>query len=120
MQATMKRSTTGIMYVTPSDFELVLRGLKTATSRAGDRREFWPVGKEIAVVDNQDESRFLPIEVVYNFVTTLDDVTPTQAGNIGGGYSLEDHATDFMSVYPDSDSNTELSVVGFRVLPYEG
>lgn len=111
----MKRSTEYVFYVTPHDFNLAVKGIKTASSRIGDRRRVWPVGHRLALVDNQDENRRTSIEITYNVPMKLCFITPTQAFNIGG-YSTSKHYEDFVSVYADSGPETDLSLVGFRVL----
>ena len=111
---TMKRSTAMILYVTPLDFRHATLGRKTATSRLGNRLGLWPVGSRVNIVDNE-EGASRQIEIVYNVLMTLGQISPTQAGNIGG-YGVRDHYNDFTSIYPGSDDDTELSLVGFRVL----
>lgn len=110
----MKRSTKDILYVTPGDFDLATWGVKTATSRLGDRRELWPVGSTILIVDNE-RGAYRCIEIVYNVLMKLDQISVAQAGNIGG-YGVHDHYEDFTSIYPESDGTTELSLVGFRLI----
>jgi len=111
---TMKRSTATELFVTPKDFNLALNGVKTATSRLGDRRELWPVGSKIRLVDNKRGLHW-KIEITYNILMTLDQISISQAGNIGG-YNVTEHLMDFTSIYPGSSCKTELSLVGFRLL----
>lgn len=111
----MKRSTTQVLYTTPRDFDLVEMGTKSATTRIGIR-ESWPVGHNLEIVDNQDEERRLSAEIVYNEVMKLKDINRTQAGSVGGGYSISSHKADFCDIYEGSDDDTVLSLVGFRVV----
>lgn len=111
----MKRSTENILYVTPSDYALACQGIKTATTRLGDRSEFWPVGSEISLINNENDDDRLHIRVVYNDQMTLEEVTDCHAQTIGG-YDRAAHWEDFAGVYGDVDENTELSLVGFLVL----
>lgn len=111
---TMKRSTKEALYVTPYDFSLALRGVKTATSRLGDRRELWPVGSELDLVDNENGAG-LRIRIVYNEVMELGDINDTHAGTIGG-YDTPRHWDDFTSIYEGSGGSTVISLVGFLVI----
>lgn len=112
----MKRSTKEIMYVTPHDFDLAKAGVKTATTRDGDRRGLWPVGKGIEIRDNEDESRVMVARIVYNEQMTLGKINDRQAQTIGG-YGVTFHWVDFDAVYgPGVESDHELSLVGFLVL----
>jgi len=110
-----KRSTEEVMYVSASDFDLAVRGRKTATSRLGDRRELWPVGAVIQLRSNENEDNTLFVEITYNYLTTLASIGVPTAGTIGSD-SVEAHYDDFTNVYPGSDEDSALSVVGFRVL----
>lgn len=112
---TMRRSTRDILYVSPSDFELAENGTKSATSREGKRQEMWPVGSRVQLVNNEDDSQRLLAEITYNVPTKLADITKAQAGNIGG-YGVQEHYEDFLDVYPNSTDETELSLIGFRVI----
>jgi hypothetical protein len=103
------------MYVTPHDFDLVVNGTSTATTRIGDRRKIWPVRHRLVIVDNTKNDRRLEAEIVYNELMNLRDVSRTQAGTIGG-YGIKEHYDDFTSIYSGSDDSTILSLVGFRVL----
>lgn len=111
----MKRSTSEVLWCSPSDFDLTLLGRKSATSRIGNRLVAYPVGHRTWLADNTDEERKLRIEITYNVVMKLDDLTEIQAGNISN-YTLEDHRKDFLRIYGTDDENILISLVGFRVI----
>lgn len=115
---TLPSSTETVLYVSPSDFNLVLKGIKTATTRLGDRSQMWPVGCEVELVNNDDITRRLRIRIVYNEQMTLDKVDDRIANTVGG-YGAESHFRDFNDVYekyhlPACD--VDISLVGFFVL----
>jgi hypothetical protein len=112
--ALMKRSTSDILYISPGDMDLVLKGRKTATSRLGDRTDMWPKGKVITLASNGDD-RMLYIEITYNDLMDLGSINDTKAGTIGD-YDSAGHYADFVSIYPDADRTSGISLVGFYVL----
>lgn len=108
------RSTEKVILVSPGGFNQAMEGLKTATSRLGDRRAMWPQGAMVTLRDNGSGDETMA-QITYNILTTLEKVNDTVAGTVGC-CSASDHRDEFRDIYPGSDYDTEISIVGFRVL----
>ena len=78
----LKRSTEDLMYASPSDYQLIVNGIKTATSRYGIRKEF-KVGKIMKVMKNDESEDFLIIEITEIHHSTLETVGGFYTNKIG-------------------------------------
>lgn len=107
------------MYISPEDFDLVLKGIKTKTSRLGDRREIWKIGSTITLQENSENyHRYLYIKITENYIKKLHEVNQLEAMKIGA-YTIGDHFKDFCTAYKDEINDAQdtlISIIGFEVI----
>ena len=89
----------------------MISGLKTATSRLGDRSELYAVDQTIKVEDNVD-GRFRMCIIHDIFYIRLRDITLEMSGRIGA-YTPQEHMEDFCTIYPGSTAETFLTYISW-------
>ena len=115
----MKRSEGKTIQIQHSDWLMAKDGIKTCTSRYGDRTSEYSIGEVFNFVDNDtDETLKILIEEVK--LKTLKGVTSQEALAIGN-YTWADHVADFYGIYGlklgrKVDENTVLSLIYFKVI----
>lgn len=109
---TMKRSTGDILYVTPSDFELAIGGIKTATSRKGDRQAQYPIGRVILLMCNVTDA-CIKVRITNVYLKRLANVRECDAIAIGN-YGVEAHRQDYVGIYGEPAADENISIVHFE------
>lgn len=114
----MKRSTKETIYVTTSDFELVIAKRKTATSRLGNKLDMYEVNQKVNITENVAPDRTVKATITNVVTTSLKHITTCEAYKIGN-YSQVDHAIDFTNIYAGMGNNitpdTLLTVIEFKI-----
>lgn len=109
----------GTLRMSGADFDGAKNGLKTCTSRYGDKTQDYDVGSVVCAINNDDNSTMnLVIDGIV--VKLLRDVTTEEAFAIGQ-YSRDAHYDDFYEVYHNKigravDGNTTLTLIYFHTL----
>lgn len=114
----MKRSEGKNLQIQHADWLLAREGVKTCTSRYGDRRSEYIEGNIYSFVSN-DSGESLPIKITRTEVKSLKDVTSAEAKAIGN-YGWAEHVADFHGIYGTKlgrpvDETTELTLIFFEV-----
>jgi hypothetical protein len=114
----MKRSTKDTIYVSPGDFDLVLRKHKTATSRLGNKSDMYDVNQKVNITENVEPDRSVKAVITNVIMTPLKHVTTCEAYKIGR-YSIVEHAIDFTNIYASLGNNitpdTLLTIIEFAI-----
>lgn len=114
----MKRSEGKAIQIQHGDWEMAKRGVKTCTSRYGDRTAEYPVG-EIFDFTSNETGEVLKIKITKVVRSRLKDVTSEEAKAIGD-YSWADHVADVYGIYAvklgrEVNENTIFSLVHFEI-----
>jgi hypothetical protein len=115
----MRRSEGDNIQINHSDWLLAKTGVKTCTSRYGDKTSEYPSGKAFNFVSN-DTGESLSIVIYAVTVKSLKDVTTFEAKCIGD-YSWAEHVADFYNIYHtnlkrDVNEDTIVSLVYFKLV----
>lgn len=115
----MQRSEGKTIQIQHPDWLAAQAGVKTCTSRYGDRRNEYPIG-EVFDFKSNGTSETLKIKILRVDVKEIKDTTSEEAKAVGN-YSWVDHINDLYTIYHgelgrEFNENTLISLVYFEVI----